>query len=76
MRKRIESFQVHPGERKTLVKQTLKLVLGLRWVGVFSDEKIQPRKTPLDTLCAVLESRCAYEPDERDMVMLQHKFEM
>lgn len=31
---------------------------------------------PLDTLCAVLEKKMAYGPGERDLVMLQHKFEI
>ena len=28
----------------------------------------------LDTLCANLQGKCAYEEGERDMVVLQHKF--
>jgi hypothetical protein len=47
----------------------------LRWVGLFSDEKIEPRgNNLLDTLCARLEKLMAYGPGERDLVMLQHKF--
>jgi saccharopine dehydrogenase (NADP+, L-glutamate forming) len=54
-----------------------RILAGLRWVGLFSaTEKITPRGTPLDILCASLEKKCAYGPDERDMVMLQHKFEI
>ena len=48
----------------------------LRWIGVFSDEKITPRNNPLDTLCATLEQKMQYGPGERDMVMLQHRFEI
>lgn len=51
-----------------------RIISGLKWIGIFSDEKITPRGTPLDTLCATLEEKCQYGPDERDMVMLQHKF--
>jgi saccharopine dehydrogenase (NADP+, L-glutamate forming) len=51
-----------------------RIIAGLRWLGIFSDSAIVPRDTPLDTLCARLEKLCAYEPGERDMVMLQHKF--
>ncbi|KAI9759170.1 MAG: Saccharopine dehydrogenase [NADP(+), L-glutamate-forming] [Chaenotheca gracillima] len=51
-----------------------RILAGLRWMGLFSDEKIDPRETPLDTLCATLEAKCQYGPDERDFVMLQHKF--
>ena len=53
-----------------------RIIAGLRWVGLFSDEPITPRKNPLDTLCATLEQKCQYEEGERDMVMLQHKFEI
>lgn len=51
-----------------------RIISGLRWIGIFSDEKITPRGNPLDTLCATLEKKMQYAPDERDMVMLQHKF--
>ena len=51
-----------------------RIIAGLKWVGLFSDETITPRGTPLDTLCASLEQKMQYETGERDMVMLQHKF--
>lgn len=51
-----------------------RILSGLAWVGIFSDEQITPRGNPLDTLCATLEKKMQYEGDERDMVMLQHKF--
>ncbi|KAF7511334.1 Saccharopine dehydrogenase [NADP(+), L-glutamate-forming] [Endocarpon pusillum] len=51
-----------------------RILAGLRWIGLFSDEAIQPKGTPLDTLCARLEQKMQYEKGERDMVMLQHKF--
>ncbi|KAK2733167.1 Saccharopine dehydrogenase [NADP(+), L-glutamate-forming] [Myotisia sp. PD_48] len=53
-----------------------RIMAALRWIGLFSDEKITPRNNALDTLCAVLEQKMQYGPDERDMVMLQHKFEI
>ena len=53
-----------------------RILAGLRWIGVFSDDKITPRGTPLDTLCATLEQKMQYGPGERDLVMLQHKFEI
>ena len=53
-----------------------RLLAGLRWIGLFSDEKIIPRGNPLDTLCATLEQKMQYGPGERDLVMLQHKFEI
>ncbi|KAF2993809.1 Saccharopine dehydrogenase [NADP(+), L-glutamate-forming] [Curvularia kusanoi] len=51
-----------------------RIIAGLEWIGMFSDEKIIPRGNPLDTLCATLEKKMQYEEDERDFVMLQHKF--
>lgn len=51
-----------------------RILSGLAWVGLFSDEQITPRGNPLDRLCATLEKKMQYEGEERDMVMLQHKF--
>jgi len=53
-----------------------RIIAGLRWLGLFGDEKITPRGNPLDTLCAVLEQKMQYEENERDLVMLQHRFEI
>ncbi|KAK4153135.1 Saccharopine dehydrogenase-domain-containing protein [Chaetomidium leptoderma] len=53
-----------------------RIVSGLRWIGLFSDEAITPKGNPLDTLCATLERKMQYEEGERDLVMLQHKFEI
>ncbi|TGO19326.1 hypothetical protein BPAE_0347g00060 [Botrytis paeoniae] len=53
-----------------------RIMNGLNWVGIFSDEKIIPRGNPLDTLCATLEKKMQFEEGERDLVMLQHKFEI
>jgi saccharopine dehydrogenase (NADP+, L-glutamate forming) len=51
-----------------------RILDGLRWIGLFSDEQIKARGNPLDTLCATLEDKMQYEEGERDFVMLQHKF--
>ncbi|KAK3359977.1 Saccharopine dehydrogenase [Lasiosphaeria hispida] len=53
-----------------------RILSGLRWIGLFSEEQITPKGTPLDTLCATLERKMEYEEGERDFVMLQHKFEI
>ncbi|KAL9072399.1 MAG: hypothetical protein Q9161_003569 [Pseudevernia consocians] len=52
-----------------------RVLAGLRWTGLFSDGAIIPRSTPLDTLCATLGKKMAYEEGERDLVFLQNKFE-
>jgi len=53
-----------------------RILSGIRWLGLFSDTPITPRGNPLDTLCATLEEKMQYEKGERDMVLLQHKFEI
>lgn len=64
----------------------LRVLQGFRWLGLFDNStKATVHGTPaqlkenkggnlLDTLCKNLEQKCAYEPGERDMVMLQHRF--
>jgi len=53
-----------------------RIISGLKWIGLFSDDTIDARGNPLDTLCATLEKKMQYEKGERDMVMLQHVFEI
>ncbi|KAK8017750.1 saccharopine dehydrogenase [Apiospora rasikravindrae] len=47
---------------------------GLRWMGLFSNELAVAKGNPLDTLSARLAELCSFQPGERDLVMLQHKF--
>jgi saccharopine dehydrogenase (NADP+, L-glutamate forming) len=56
-----------PGEARRISQ-------GMKWLGLFSQDIVENRGTYLDTLCATLEKKMAYESHERDMVMLQHKF--
>ncbi|KAI8907613.1 Saccharopine dehydrogenase [Powellomyces hirtus] len=53
-----------------------RIIHGLKWLGMFSDKPVHKRGNLLDTLCATLEEKMQYEEGERDMVMLQHKFEI
>ena len=53
-----------------------QILSGLKSLGLFSEKPITPRGNPLDTLCATLEEKLQYEKGQRDMVMLQHKFEI
>jgi saccharopine dehydrogenase (NADP+, L-glutamate forming) len=48
----------------------------LSWIGIFSDELVVKKGNPLDTLCAVLEKKMQFEEGQRDLVMLQHRFEI
>jgi len=55
--------------------EAVRIISGLRWIGLFLEEPVAPRAgNLLDTLCARLEKLMAYAPGERDLVMLQHKF--
>ncbi|PSS36920.1 hypothetical protein PHLCEN_2v1238 [Hermanssonia centrifuga] len=55
--------------------EATRIISGLKWIGLFSEEKVKPRGgNLLDTLCAELETLMKYEEGERDLVMLQHKF--
>ncbi|KAI3649249.1 hypothetical protein MP228_005896, partial [Amoeboaphelidium protococcarum] len=50
---------------------------GVKWLGLLSDNvKVQPRGNYLDTLCALLEQKMAYGEGERDLVFLQHRFDI
>ncbi len=51
-----------------------RVLVGLKWLGLFSASPVQPRGNLLDTLCATLEEKMQYGPTERDMVFLQHRF--
>jgi saccharopine dehydrogenase (NADP+, L-glutamate forming) len=58
-------------------EQRDEILAGLRWMGLFSDEPVCTHGNLLDTLSSQLEKLCRYlsfQPGERDLVMLQHKF--
>ncbi|CAH7682696.1 spermidine synthase [Phakopsora pachyrhizi] len=57
-------------------EEEARIISGLKWIGIFSEEKVIARGNILDTLCATLETKMQYEKNERDMVALQHKFEI
>lgn len=48
----------------------------LAWAGCFSDRRIGAASaSPLDLLCARLEAKLAFAPGERDMIVMEHRFE-
>ncbi len=51
-----------------------EILAGLRWIGLFSDKVVVLHGNLLDTLSAELNKLCSFQPGERDLVMLQHKF--
>ncbi|KAK3292123.1 saccharopine dehydrogenase [Chaetomium fimeti] len=54
--------------------ERVEILTGLRWMGLFSDKATSTHGNLLDTLSAELEKRCSFQPGERDVVVLQHKF--
>ncbi|KAJ3105973.1 hypothetical protein HDU96_008367 [Phlyctochytrium bullatum] len=56
-------------------EQAERVLFGMKWLGMFSDTPVYLRGTLLDTLCATLDEKMQYGPNERDMVMLQHRFD-
>jgi Saccharopine dehydrogenase C-terminal domain len=52
-----------------------RIISGLRWMSVLSSKKATiTGGNLLDTLCAQLEKIMSFQPGERDLVILQHKF--
>ncbi|KAI9830160.1 MAG: hypothetical protein M1819_005837 [Sarea resinae] len=52
-----------------------RIISGMRWFGLFSNEQAVVRGgNLLDTLSHHLDELVSYQPGERDLVMLQHKF--
>ena len=52
-----------------------RITTGMSYFGLFSSEEATIRgNNLLDTLCGQLEKLLSFQPGERDLVMLQHKF--
>lgn len=58
------------------VQAKQEVIDGLKWIGLYSDHRAVQRGNPLDTVCGLLEEKLKYEAGERDMVILQHHFEI
>ncbi|EGD80106.1 saccharopine dehydrogenase [Salpingoeca rosetta] len=56
----------HPEERR--------IISAMKWLGLFSDDVCPKKVSLLDSLAHTLADKCAYQPGERDMIMMQHKF--
>ena len=55
--------------------ESSRITTGMRYFGLFSSEEATVRGSNLlDTLCGQLEKLLSFQPGERDLVMLQHKF--
>jgi len=53
-----------------------RILNGMSWFGFFSDKPAPQLNTILDAVAKTLEQYLSYKPGERDMVLLQHKFEI
>lgn len=53
-----------------------RIMAGLAWIGLFSDSITPKAGNALDALCTTLESKMQFGLEERDMLLLQHKFEI
>jgi saccharopine dehydrogenase-like NADP-dependent oxidoreductase len=51
-------------------------MLRWRWLGLFSDDKVDPEPTLLDVLSHRLLQKLEYGPGERDMIVLHHDFDV
>jgi saccharopine dehydrogenase-like NADP-dependent oxidoreductase len=52
-----------------------KPITDLAWLGFFSDDPLpEGSKAPIDVLAARMAARMAYQPGERDMLVMQHEF--
>jgi len=52
------------------------ILYGFNWLGLFSEVPVVQNGNALDCLCATLEQKLQYGPNERDLCVLQHKFEI
>jgi saccharopine dehydrogenase-like NADP-dependent oxidoreductase len=59
--------------KKDLHKKTW---IALEWLGCLSDISIAERISALDVFCDLLLQKLKYQPKEKDMVILQHQFEI
>jgi saccharopine dehydrogenase-like NADP-dependent oxidoreductase len=52
-----------------------KPITDLAWLGLFSDEPLpEGQNTPIDVLATQMMAKMAYQPGERDMIIMQHEF--
>ncbi|EDQ85999.1 uncharacterized protein MONBRDRAFT_34020 [Monosiga brevicollis MX1] len=51
-----------------------RIVAGMKWFGLFASEDVPRKSSLLDSLAEHLAIKLKYQPGERDMIMMQHKF--
>ena len=50
------------------------IISGFRWIDLFSPTQPDVKESLLDTLAADLQTKMGYNRNEKDLVVLQHKF--
>ena len=53
-----------------------QVISAFKWIGLYSNDAVKAHHSCLDTLCGLLEDKLGYVDGERDMVILQHHFEI
>ncbi len=52
-----------------------KPIADLAWLGLFSDDPLpQGKETPVDIMAERMQAVMAYQPGQRDMIVMQHEF--
>ncbi len=56
------------------IKPDSEIMKRFEWLGLFSNEKVPEHDNVLDILSDLLQEKLVYKDDEKDMIILQHKF--
>jgi saccharopine dehydrogenase-like NADP-dependent oxidoreductase len=59
---------------KIWIAEDSEIFKRLKWLGLFGDDQIPPLDNMLDILCYRLQEKLFYKEDERDMILMRHKF--
>ncbi len=61
--------------RRWDLSEDAKPITDLAWLGLFADEPLpEGQDSPIGILAARMEAKMAYQPGERDMLIMQHEF--
>jgi saccharopine dehydrogenase-like NADP-dependent oxidoreductase len=60
--------------RKLNLKSDSEIMKRFDWLGLFADEKVPDHDNVLDILSDLLQEKLVFKGDEKDMIILQHKF--
>jgi len=60
--------------QKLHLKPDSEIIKRFEWLGLFSNEKVPEHDNVLDILSDLLQEKLVYKGNEKDMIILQHKF--